>query len=122
MAAWPGSLPTSFLMEGASVMPRAQSIETEMEVGPPKSRRRTSTDVTDFPAQLVLTGTQVATLETFYTTTTNGGADTWTHVHPITGASANFQFSGRPSYTPTRNDATPANRLWLASLSLRIVP
>ena len=64
----------------------------------------------------ILTTAQVATLETFYITTLNGGADTFTLNHPRTAVSSTWRFVEPPSYTRVPPDHYHAN------LKLEILP
>lgn len=118
MASWPGTLPSAALLEGAGYAPRSQSIVTEMELGPPKARRRTSTDVIDFQAALILTGTELAALKTFYYTTLSGGSDTFTWTDPTDGSTETFLFRSAPTYRPIYGHGTATSRLWAVTLDL----
>jgi hypothetical protein len=47
---------------------------------------------------------QVATLDTFYVTTTNGGADQFTWENPRTESTANFRFVSEPAWRHSSGD------------------
>ena len=63
---WPPALPQSFEIDGYSVRPNENVIREEMEVGPPKTRRRASVSTVDVTAELKLTESQRAYFDGFY--------------------------------------------------------
>lgn len=100
MAAWPGSLPQLSLLAGALETVQDGTIRTEMDAGPAKRRRRYTAVVRRFTVPLVLTTDQVATLETFYDSTLQGGVDAFDWTHPRTGAAVSLAFVARYQLTP----------------------
>lgn len=100
MAAWPSSLPQYPLATQFSEVSRGGLIVTEMDAGPPKRRRRYTAEMTRFNYGLVLTETQVNTLETFWETTLSMGVDAFDWVHPRTKSAASLAFVTRPTYVP----------------------
>lgn len=92
MPSWPGTLP-SYVQEGAfSELPQNVTLETEMDVGPAKIRRRFTKATRKFQCQLFMTSAQVTTFETFWETTLIGGSVTFDWVHPRTRAAATCRF------------------------------
>ena len=116
MASWPSSLPDNLNVEGYTEARVDGTIRTQMDAGPEFVRRRFSATPTRVSGSLVLTDTQVATLDTFYQTTLNGGVDAFDWTHPRTGASVEMRFTSPPSYRAFSHD------LWQADLSLEILP
>lgn len=104
MANWPATLPQSALAQKYNEKPPKTVLRTEMDAGPAKVRRRFTAGVRQFRIGLVLTKTQVATLDTFFVTTTNDGADQWTWKNPRTNSAANFRFVEEPTYTHRSGD------------------
>lgn len=99
MATWPASLPQRVLLDGYAEGAADNVLRFETDYGPPKRRRRSTREVRTFPAALVLTTAQVATLDTFYTSTL-GQVDAFDWVHPRTLAAASFKFEARPDIRP----------------------
>lgn len=121
MATWPASLPLP-LMSGLSYAPRDQGITTQMQVGPPKRRRRSSADVVDYAAPVQFTGAQVATFRTFFSTTLAGGTLPFDLPDPTTGATVSMMFVGPAVFTPMRAHEVVDERLWESVLPLVILP
>lgn len=92
MPSWPGSLPQFVLEQGYDETLPDQSIESQMETGPAKARRRFTTNVTKFQVQVAMDQTQASTFETFYSDTLEGGTLTFDWVHPITRVAKTFRF------------------------------
>jgi hypothetical protein len=116
MASWPGTLPTEPIETGYSETAPNNLIRTNMDVGPAKVRKRTLANVRQLTVQFVLTSTQVGYLDTFYVTTTNSGADSFTWTHPRTTSPITLRFVNPPTYTPIEGG------LYSVSLSLEILP
>lgn len=121
---WPGSLPSEW-----SIRTRYRrlptTVETEMDSGLPKARKRHSAVLAHVDTYIRLTGTQVAAFETWYDDTIGGGALAWTRAHPVTGVTATFQFRNDempPEWTPVVSDETPGLVEWEATLAMRVLP
>lgn len=95
MAAWPGTLPSP-ISDGYQEIFANNVIRTEMDVGIAKIRKRSTAAPVNFQLVYNMTAAQVTTLETFYETTTNFGADTFTMANPRTGTTENFRFVSPP--------------------------
>jgi hypothetical protein len=67
-------------------------LETTMEAGAPKARRRFTTDYRQISASIAMTAAQRATFETFFITTTQGGSLPFDWVDPVTQTAATFRF------------------------------
>lgn len=84
MPAWPGTLPAYVQENGFTEIPMPVSIESEMDIGPAKIRRRFTKAPKRFQCQMMMTGAQVTTFETFWETTLLGGVLPFDWVHPRT--------------------------------------
>lgn len=71
---WPSGLPQKPLVDGYQETLPNQTLRTEMDAGPAKTRRRTTAAVRSINAAYILTATELASLETFYLQTLSGGA------------------------------------------------
>ena len=122
MTAWPASLPQSPLAGDLAYSPQDQSISTTMQVGPPKRRRRYSSEVGILPPlRFIVTGVQLATFRTFWGTTMAGGSGTFTFVDPNDDSTATYQFDGPPSWSLLLPHDDDELRKWLLSVPVVIV-
>jgi hypothetical protein len=91
-AAWPGNLPAYVNEGGYSEALPDQALESEMDSGPPRVRRRFSTNWRPFGFQMSMTAAQKLAFETFYNDTLFGGTMPFDWVHPIHRTAATFRF------------------------------
>jgi hypothetical protein len=103
MPTWPVSLPQTPLIAGYSEQPPDIIVETKMDAGPPKARRRFSAGIRPIKVKMLMTTAQVETLDVFYITTLAGGALTFDYTHPRTEASETYRI-GKLLYTHISND------------------
>jgi len=122
-AVWPTALPTRFLQDpGATEQPPDIMIETQMDAGPPKARRRYTAGYRIVTGSIVLTHAQRQILDDFYVTTLQGGALTFDWIHPITSQPATFRFLPQPNGLRYRQKEVDIVDLVVADLQLRIMP
>jgi hypothetical protein len=69
-----------------------QTAETQMDAGPAKIRRRFTTNTTRYQLSVAMDQTQLATFETFYYTTLQGGSLSFDWVEPVTRVAQTFRF------------------------------
>lgn len=93
---WPGSLPQYVLESGFSESDADALIETGMEAGRPKTRRRFTTSGEQFTMTIVCDATQRATFKTFYNSTTQRGSVNFDWLDPVTRAARTFRFRRPP--------------------------
>lgn len=95
-ATWPTGLP-QFVQEGGfSESLPDQNIETPMQSGPAKSRRRFTADMRPLQVQILCTPAQVDLFETFFLTTLRGGSLPFDWVNPRTQVAATYRFRRPP--------------------------
>lgn len=116
MAAWPTTLPPELPEDGFSLTVADNLIRSNMDIGPPKVRRRTSSNITKVEGTLLLSNTELATFEAFYITTLSYGALQFDWVHPITNVACEMRFSTPPKYSAASGDYTQV------TLNLEILP
>jgi hypothetical protein len=116
MATWPGTLPAKPLDEGYSEDVPNTLVRTEMDAGPAKVRRRFTAGVRKFNVSFILTTAQIATLDTFFVTDTNAGADQFTWDHPRTEVTGSFRFISPPKYS------SAGGTHWKVSFQLEKLP
>jgi hypothetical protein len=122
-AVWPSGLPLRFLQDpGATEQPPDIVLETTMDAGPPKARRRYTAGYRMVSGSLALTHAQRAVLDDFYITTLQGGALTFDWIHPITAQPATMRFLPQPNGLRYRQKEVDAVDLVVADLQLRIMP
>ena len=90
-ASWPGTLPQYVFEQGYTEKLNDQSIESSVDVGTPKIRRRYTKQIRTFTVQMRLTPTQKTTFETFWQTTLAGGSLPFDWVHPSTRTAQTFR-------------------------------
>lgn len=93
---WPTTLPQYVLEAGYQEGLEDQSVETQMDAGPAKIRRRFTTVTRRFSVMVQMTPEQGAIFETFYLTTLAGGTLPFDWVHPRTRAARTFRFRRPP--------------------------
>lgn len=92
MAVWPGSLPQ--LPEyGWAERKLENRIRSETDSGPAKVRRRFTRATRQLSLSMLLTQAQVATLDTFHTSTLKDGSLRFDLVHPRTGLTNECRFT-----------------------------
>jgi len=97
---WPTTISQDFAQDGYKEIPPDNLIKTENSVGAPKVRRRTTANVRKFQCSVeMLTTSQMADMETFFTTTCKEGLLSFTVKHPRTKAATTFWWSKPPEYT-----------------------
>jgi hypothetical protein len=80
---WPSTgLPTQWLEEGYSEQWADNVLQSKADLGPPLTRRRGTAAPWFFQAAMLMTGTQVANISTFYVTTTAYGSLSFTMTQP----------------------------------------
>ena len=118
MATWPITLPDDFLTQAFAETAPDNVIASTMEVGPPKTRRRSTAAVRAITGIVRMTTAQVATHDTFFTDTTYDGAEAFDWTHPRTGASVSFLY--QPGAPPVYTNAGADN--WDVTINLLLVP
>lgn len=102
---WPTSLPQYVLESGYNEKTQDQMIETQMEAGPVKVRRRYTKPIVVINCSMMMTAAQAVTFETFWQVTTAGGTIKFDWVHPRTRASKTMRFRNpAPSMKPIGGD------------------
>ena len=96
-------------------------IRSEVDVGPAKVRRRFTGDRRTFSIQLDLKGSEVATFDEFFLTTTKGGALSFEWKHPRTASLADFRFLAPPQYRP-RGPRESGVEWWVVSFDVELLP
>lgn len=89
---WPATLPTHVLAAGYGEAFADQAIETPMDGGAVKSRRRFTRRFDAIDCALILDEDQVEALEAFYYETLGGGVLPFDWVHPRTQQPMTFKF------------------------------
>lgn len=97
-------------------------IRTQMDAGPEKVRRRYSAVSVKFTTSMIVDGTQKATLDTFFHTTLEEGADAFSRTDPDEGTTQSFRFLDTPSYRLITGASTQAERIYNVDLALEKLP
>ena len=95
-AAWPGSLPEFVLSAGYKEAWSQQTIETSMDGGAVKTRRRFTRRFDVFTVSMNMDPDQIATFDTFYYDTCQGGSLPFDWVHPRLQTAMTWKFRKPP--------------------------
>lgn len=120
MPAWPASLPQDQFL-GLTDQDVDAVIRTEMDAGPPSRRRRYTAVIRNVSVQLIVTGAQRQTFDTFFRTTIAGGATAFDWEDPVTDATVSFAFRSPPRWR-LRAGGNINDRVWDTTLELEIQP
>lgn len=93
---WPAALPQFALEQGYSEKLPDQVLETSMDSGPPKARRRFTTNTRPFGMVLEMDAEQSEIFEQFFFQTLGAGVKKFDWVHPRTRVAATFRFRRPP--------------------------
>jgi hypothetical protein len=115
---WPVGLPQALQQQGFSEGLADGLIETQPDVGPPTSRRRTTASVRHMSGTMMVTSAQIATLKTFVNTTILGGALAFNFPDQLQSGTLLVKFpkGGLPSWSSLGGDT------YSLSLTLLILP
>jgi hypothetical protein len=112
---WPASLDSAVLRNWSEVFPD-RTIRFQTEVGAAKVRQRTTSTAGVLEVPMAMTAAQVATLYTFFDTTTSGGSLRFEWQHPRTGATHEMRFLEPPTVTESNRG------LYRTALKLEFFP
>lgn len=115
--AWPAELPQCFNIPYSDGLGDGLA-ETQPDVGPPMSRRRTTAVTRPLSGSMRMTRAQLATLRTFFNTTLFLGALPFTFTDPTFGGEILVKFpkGSQPSWQQT----SPG--VYRVSISLMVLP
>lgn len=119
--AWPPSLTRTPRVSDLEESAPKVVIRSEVDVGPAKIRRRLTGGTRSFSVELDLTRNELATFDTFFTTTTKGGSLSFSWKNPRTGTTADFRFLNEPSYRP-RAPRGDGSEWWVVSFQMEMLP
>lgn len=91
-------------------------IRSETDVGPGKTRRRTTNQLRELTFELVMDGAQRAILDDMYHTSVR-----FEHEDPKDNSLQEFKFSEAPQYEALAGSANPDDRIWRVTLNVRKV-
>lgn len=103
--AWPVSLPEFVQEQGYGESLPDTRIESEVDDGPTKVRRRFTTNHRPIQCELWCTEDQAADFEDFYMDDLRGGTREFTWVNPSTQAAKTFRFRGPPPSFTRKGEA-----------------
>lgn len=102
---WPEDLPAAPLASGFMETLPDTVLRTQMDMGPAKTRQRTTAGMGKLSLGYLLTAAQVAALRSFYQTTLAGGSLRFQITHPVTAENILCRFLKPPApaaVSPTR--------------------
>lgn len=96
MPAWPNTLPQYVQSAGYSEGLPQQTIESQVDAGPPKVRRRFTNAFRPLQMTIFCTTAQAGAFEDFYLDDCKGGSVDFTWKNPRTQAAATFRWRNPP--------------------------
>lgn len=96
MPTWPVTLPEYVLEGGYGEQLPKNTVQSEMESGPMKVRRRFTQVYRQFQVAMIMTPEQAEIFEDFYLTTCASGGISFDWVHPRTRAPMSMRFINPP--------------------------
>lgn len=96
---WPPALQDYVNEESFGIQTGSTVLVSDMDVGPPKKRRRFTRSVDKFEVTITIDAADYLTMYNFFDSTLNGGVEQFEFNHPITGVPTNFRMN-EPKYTP----------------------
>lgn len=115
---WPAELQQVLNTSGFANQFVDTVIRTQMDSGPDKIRRRSTTGPEPIKGSILIPTSLYATMKSFYDTDTAGGSLEFLWAHPITRDPAYFRFTAPPDITPVGAGGLQ----WNVDLALEIVP
>ncbi len=103
---FPTTLPQYVLESGYSETLEPQTVESQMDTGPAKVRRRFTKSIQKFSVQMLLTPAQTDTFLAFWQTTCLGGSIPFDWVHPRTRTALTMRFRNPPPTISTTGGGT----------------
>lgn len=110
---WPGTLPAYVLEQGYSEQVADQLLETQMDAGSAKTRRRYTRNNRVFTVEIAMDETQSQSFETFFDTTLAGGSLAFDWLHPRRRTTMTFKFR-HP--VPKLVEVNGSKRVWQCAL------
>lgn len=97
---WPLTLPQKPEGNNYAQQEGTSSIQSDMDFGPPKSRRLSTTENDMHNVSFIMNTTEYTTFKNFYKVTSSGGTIPFSAPHPVTGDLTVFKFDieSPPSY------------------------
>ena len=92
MAAWPGTLPASFIHDSLQFQLQRRADFHKTDVGPTITRQRFTASSEFFTGQMHMSSAQYDILVSFYNVTLFGGSQKFDWTHPLTGVAKEFRF------------------------------
>lgn len=120
MPAWPESLPQCVLLEGYRERPSSGVLSSEMDVGPAKTRRRSTATTTRLPVMVTLSNEQLGIFEDWFNQDVAGGALPFDWERPRTHQIVQARIVGDPPYE--LRPLASGSEYWRLSMTLEIQP
>ena len=120
--AYPATLPQKAFLQ-AKRERQAGVLRSQMDTGAPKTRKQFTAAIQKIELLMILNGTQLATFDTFFITTINEGADTFTIPDPVDDSTITVRFTRPPAWTLISGSGPAVeDRLWRATYFLEELP
>jgi hypothetical protein len=122
MAAYPASLPQQAFLRAKDER-QAGVLRSQMDSGAPKTRKLFTAVIRNIEIAMTLNGSQRATFDTFFITTINDGADSFTILDPLDDGTITVRFKKPPVWSLISGSGPAvADRLWRTTYFLEELP
>lgn len=113
---WPEDLPAAPLADGFQETWPDTTLRSQVDVGPAKTRRRSTAGIGKLTLAYYLTPAQCAVLKDFYQNDLAGGSLRFDMPHPVTGDSITCRFTRPPA------PAAASPQRFKAAIELEVLP
>ncbi|CBV41960.1 hypothetical protein [Halomonas elongata] len=120
MPTWPASLPQRPLASDYTETPASQVLRSQMAVGPPKTRRRSTASTRTIPVAYNLTKVQADTFEAWFDADIGAGALPFDWPNPRTDTIQSVMITGDEPYQ--LSPIGSGSSYWRLSMTLEIQP
>jgi len=95
---WPADLYGKVLKGSFRELPPDNTFQSNMDTGPPKIRRRSTSNTRPIEVSHFFTAADMVTFDSFYDTTLNSGSLPFNYRHPRTQVLGEYVFTELPEY------------------------
>ena len=113
---WPVGVPTDVLINGYNESPPDNVLRSPMDVGPDKIRQRSTSAPRPMTWVIVMTTSELATFDSWFTGTLSYGALTFNFTLPRTSVSDEVRFTSQPDYQKMGGD------YWSVVMPIEVMP
>lgn len=95
---------------------------TDMDAGPPSVRNRFTAITQTVKGSMVLTGSQLATFNTFFRSSLKHGSLSFSWIHPFSEEAVEIRFKKKPEWQCVKPAPAVNDRMYQATFELEVQP